>query len=337
MKHWYVWIGLTLLAASCFEVDEAVPPYALPADVDTLSIQSSIYQNQHYFDLGTGSVVAENENNEWMLSFECADTGYHIRVNSSDFWGVAHSGSTKMDSVYTNLPELVWQQDKSDGNPDSTAVGNWVSFENAVPAYTRQVYLLGRYDGISYHLAKKLQFISVDQSGYAFLIGDPDASAADTIHVMKDDRYNSTQFSIQSNTLLQLEPAKDRWDVLFAQYFTILYTDDGIPAPYYVRGVLLNPSQVEAALDTTIHFLDMNYSTASQKSFSAAMDAIGHDWKSVTVDEASNSAEYKVRPGYTYIVNDTEDGLYKLRFKSFFSPTGIKGYPSIEYAKLDPE
>jgi hypothetical protein len=337
LKACFLFICLALAAVSCFEADEPVPPYVLPENVDTLSIQNSIYHYQVYFDFGSKSVISENENGEWILSFECADTAYHIRVNSSDLWGIAHTGSANLDSTYTETPDYEWRQDKSDGNPDSTAVGSWVSFTGGIPSYSNEVYLLGKYDGIDYNLAKKVQFVSVDEERYKFLIADPDKSNTDTIEVLKDNSYNCRQFSIETNEVLQLEPSKDQWDLLFSQYFTILYTDDSIPAPYYVRGALLNPNQVEATLDTTIHFLDVNYDNALQHNYSSAQDAIGHDWKSVTVDEASNSAEYKVRPGYTYIVRDTNNELYKFRFKSYFNKSGVKGYPSIEFAKLDPE
>jgi len=337
LTGWFIWVFLALLTASCFEEDKPVPPYALPPDIDTLSIQNSIYHYQIYFDFGSGGIVSQNLNSDWALSFDCADAGYHIRVNSSDFWGMAPTGSTNLDSVYTDDPDYDWLQDSSSGHPDSTAVGEWVSFDQVEPTYTNEVYLLGRYDGIGYNLAKKVQFKSVSETVYTFLIADPDQSQADTIEVIKDDRYNYTQFSLDNNEVVQLEPEKDRWDILFAQYFTILYTDEGDPAPYYVRGALLNPNQVEAALDTLTHFLDVNHTNALQKNFSSAQDAIGHDWKSVTVDESSNSAEYKVRPGYTYIVRDTNNDLYKLRFKSYFNASGIKGYPSLEFASLDPE
>lgn len=336
LKGFGIWIFFMLTAVSCFEVDQPVQPYALPAGVDTLSIQNSIYDYQVYFDFSTGAVVAENENSRWALSFECNDSAYHIRVNSSDLWGICHTGSTDMGAVYTASPEYVWKADRSDGNPDSTAVGNWVSFNEGLPAYTNEVYLLGKYDGIAYNLARKLQFIAVNEESYTFLISDPELSAADTVQVLKDQRFNYIQFSIDGNQVIQLEPEKDGWDILFAQYFTILFTDDSIPAPYYVRGALLNPNQVEAALDTTIHFLDITYSTAVQNSYSSAQDVIGHDWKSVQVDEASNSAEYQVRPGYTYLVRDTNNDLYKLRFKSYFNKAGVKGYPSFEFAKLEP-
>jgi HmuY protein len=332
-----VLVFFMMTMVSCFEEDQAVPAYALPANVDTISIQKSIYEYQMYFDFSTGSVVSENENSEWILSFESADSGYHIRINSSDFWGLAPTGSDNMDSVFAQSPDYIWKHDTSDGNPDSTAVGSWVTFKDGVPAYSKEVYLLGKYDGIAYNLAKKVQFISVDEERYRFLISDPELSDPDTIDLIKDNRYSYTQFSAEDKSSIQLEPEKENWDILFEQYFTILYTDDGIPAPYYVRGVLLNPYQVEAALDTTIHFLDVTYSIALQNEFSSVQDYIGHDWKSVTVDEASNSAEYKVRPGYTYIVRDADNVLYKFRFKSYFNKSGVKGYPSLEYAKLSPE
>ena len=336
-KAYSILIFFVLTVVSCFEEDQAVPPYELPENVDSLSILHSIYHYQVYFDFSSGNVVAENENTEWVLSFECGESGYHIRINSSNFWGVAHTGSSKMDSIYSVNPDLIWKQDKSDGNPDSTAIGSWVSFEDATPKYTNEVYLIGTYDGIAYNLSKKVQFISVNEEAYTFLIGDPDGSDPDTIEVVKDKRVNYIQFSMEDNSTLQLEPDKEEWDILFSQYFTILYTDDSIRAPYYVRGVLLNPNLVEAALDSTINFLDVNYSNASQNIFFSSQDYIGHDWKSVTVDEASNSAEYKVRPGYTYIVRDANNVLYKFRFKSYFNKSGIKGYPSIEFAKLNTE
>jgi hypothetical protein len=329
-----VLIFFVLAAVSCFEEDQTVPPYQLPVDVETFSVQNSIYDYQVYFDFSSGTVVSENENSDWVLSFECSDSGYHIRINSSDFWGLAPTGSTDIESVFTPSQDYIWKQDRSDGNPDSTAVGPWVSFDNGIPGYTREVYLLGTYDGIGYNLAKKVQFISVNEEAYTFLIGDPEVSDPDTMVVIKDNGISYIQFSMEDKSSISLEPEKESWDILFQQYFTILYTDDSIPAPYYVRGVLLNPNQVEAALDTTIHFLDVNYSNAIQNTFSSAQDIIGHDWKSVTVDEASNSAEYKVRPGYTYIVRDANNDLYKFRFKSYFNTSGIKGYPSIEYARL---
>lgn len=330
-------IVFSLLLRSCFEEDQPVPPYIPPDDVDAVSIQNSIYTHQVYFDLSSGEIVAENENSVWVLGFECSADGHHLLINSSDFWGVANTGSANFDSAYYDNPTYVWKADKSDGDLDSTAVGDWLSFDNGIPVYSNEVYLIGRFDGISFEPIKKVQFIYVDDQSYKFKVAGLEESSGNTVLITKNENLNYVHYSFQNNKVMQLEPNKNDWDILFTQYFTILFTDDGIPAPYYVRGVLHNPNLVESVLDTTTGFSEINYSNASLNLFSNKQDAIGYDWKSVKVDEGSNSAEYSVRSGYTYIIRDTDADIYKLRFKSFFNDQGIKGYPSFEYSDLIPD
>ena len=77
---------LTMLMHSCFEEDQAVPPYVPPDNVETISIPSSIYTHQIYFDFSSGLIVAAHENTEWVLAFECLDTGFHIWINSAHLW-----------------------------------------------------------------------------------------------------------------------------------------------------------------------------------------------------------------------------------------------------------
>ncbi len=334
LKSFGILLFLAGFLVSCFEEDEAVPPYVPPDHVESVFIQNSIYTHQIYFDFSSGSIVAENNNSEWVLGFECLDTGFRIRTNSSDLWGIAHTGSTHMSLDFSDTGVYTWISDKADGNPDSTAVGAWVSATGGAAEYTREVMLLGQYDGISYQAVKKVQFIHVDELSYTFLVSDLEESLPDTVEVLKNKAYNHVYYSKENDELKCLEPPKDQWDILFTQYFTVLYTDDGIPAPYYVRGVWINPNSTGSALDTSNHFFDVNVSTALAYDFSSKQDAIGHDWKSVEVNEATNSAEYKVRPGYTYIIRDTAGDLYKLRFKSYFNSSGEKGYPSFEYSEL---
>lgn len=326
---------MAVVMVSCFEEDQAVPAYVPPENVTTLSIPYSIYTNQIYFDFNSGNIVAVNENTEWVLEFESTDTGMHIRINSSDLWGLAHTGSVDMSADYSEAADYTWLSDKSDGNQDSTAAGEWVSFYNGDAVYTNEVMLMGQFDGISHNVRKKVQFIEVDEMSYTFLVDNPQASQADTVRIVKNPDLNYLQYSFENHEVRFLEPDNNDWDLLFTQYFTVLFTDDGIPAPYYVRGVWLNPNLVESALDTLTHFIDISASNALNNEFSSKQDAIGHDWKSVRVDESSNSAEYKVRPGYTYIVRDTDGELYKLRFKSYFNESGVKGFPSFEFAKLE--
>lgn len=326
---------LILLCTACFEEDQAVIPYIPPDNIESISLPNNIYTDQVYFDFSSGQIASTNKNSDWALEFECGEFGYHIKTNTADYIMVARTGSTNIDSIFSDISEFIWRADKSDGNPDSTAVGEWLSFESDSPMYNNEVYIIGRFDGLSYTPLKKVQFIYMDDLSYKIRIGNLDEINTDTTLITKVNTINYIQFSFENNTTIQLEPQKDEWDILFTQYHTILYTEDSIRTPYFVRGVLLNPYNVDAALDSINRFEDINYSTAVQEYYINQLDAIGHDWKSVTVDQASNSAEYKVRPGYTYIIKDTNNDLYKMRFKSFFNDSGQKGYPSFEFAKLE--
>ncbi len=328
-------ILFTLLAKSCFEEDSPVPPYVPPDNVATLSTPHSMYTHQAWVNLGNSTVIAENEIDEWMLAFESADSGYHVRINSGGFYGLAHTGSTNFDSVFEDYKSYDWQADKADGNPDSTAVGDWVTFAEGDTNYSDEVMLAGKFDGINYIPVKKFQFIHVDDSTYRFITADPGGDGKDTVVIRKDDQYLQVYYSADSDETIFIEPPTDSWDLMFGQYLTILYTDDGIATPYYVRGVLTNPARVRAVLDTTLAFNEIDLARALTYDYPGAQDIIGHDWKSVTVDEGSNSAEYKVRPDHTYVISVEGTAYYKLRFKSYFNEEGLKGWATVEVAELE--
>ncbi len=324
------------MAVSCFKEDQAVPPYIPPENVETISLQSSLYEYQIYFDLNTGEIREENKNSAWELAFECGVNGWHIRINSSGYWGVAQTGSTNFDSTFSDKTLYTWAFDKSDGNPDSTAIGKWVNFDSGLAVYSNEVYLIGKYNGITYEPQKKVQFLHNDDNSYKFIVSGLNENNTDTVQVSKQDDFNYVHYSFHENRIMILEPDKNDWDILFTQYSSVLYTDEGVPTPYFVRGVLQNPYKTESILDTITDFNKIGYSYAEMSTFSIKQDAIGYDWKEVKVDEGSNSAEYKVRKGYTYIIKDTRSGFYKLRFTSYFNQSGIRGYPSFEFTKLLP-
>lgn len=324
----------TVLTYSCFEADQPVPPYFPSNNVTTIRIDKSIYDYQVYVDFGKGAISEEHENSSWVLRFLSSDSANIIRINTGDLWAATATGSINFDSIFSATADYAWLSDKSDGNPDSIAIRDWMT---DTANYTNEVFLIGQYTGTSYYAEKKLQFIYADRSIYTFRIADLDEDSADTIVITRNIDVNYMYYSIENNEVQQLEPKKEDWDIVFSQYYTILYTDDSLRAPYYVRGVLLNPYKVEAAIDSLNGFEDITYESACQLNFCEKQDAIGHDWKSVAIDQASNSAEYKVRPGYNYIIKDTNDILYKIKFKSYLSQSGIKGYPSFEYVKLEPE
>jgi hypothetical protein len=318
----------------CFEGDEKVSPH-IPGDELSFAFEKSIYFYQSYFDLGTNSIMAENGNAEWVLRFGARAGDWHVGVNSANYWGVYNTGSENPDSIPDNPEQDKWIFDHSSGDPDSSAFAGWVIFTEEDTTYTHHIYLLGSYDGISYKASWAVQLYHVDKTQYQFRIRAITGSAWQDFEIPKSPNYNYQHFTTSGGgKTVQIEPDQDLWDLQFTQYGSIIFTDEGEPTPYYVRGVLLNRHIVSTSVDSVNAFANITFEHLSGYNFSRQQDFIGYEWKDVEVDVNSNTAVYTVRPDITYIIMDTEGFFYKFRFVSYYNDLGEKGFPVIEHLRL---
>ncbi len=330
----YIMLAISVLAAGCFEEDEKVPPH-VPGNEQSFTFEKSIYFTQSYFDLGTNSILAENGNDEWVLRFGSRAEDWLIGINSGNYWGAFDTGSDDPDSIPPDPEQDKWKFDHSSGHPDSTAFAGWVVFTEEDTSYTGHIYLIGNYDGISYKPSWAIQFYHVDESCYRFRIRAIAGEAWMEFEIPKSPFYNYRHFTTSGGgKLVQIEPDQDLWDLQFTQYGSIIFTNEGEPYPYYVRGVLLNRYMVSAAIDTVKAFADITFEDIGGYTFSRQQDFIGYEWKDVEVDVNSSTAVYTVIPGITYIIMDTEGFFYKFRFVSYYNDRGEKGFPVIEHLRL---
>lgn len=336
MKAFYkiiIPLVILFLMNSCFEEDEKLPPYI--SNVELFEIPYSIYTTNVYFDLSSGEIVKSHENNEWDIAFQTGADDHRIIVNSSDLLQLTNVGSINFENYTALSGEEEWLYDASSGVADSSATGIWVDTTNSTKQYSNNLYLLGKESGLSFEVIRKLQFIHVDQTHYRILHGSLESAIPDTLNIEKDTTYNFVGFSFRNgNVLVNFEPPKNDWDIVFKQYLSTLYTTDGIATPYSVRGVIINSNKVEVARDTSSNF-EMFAPLIQSYEYSTRWDFIGWEWKDVTVDEESNTAIYKADPTKIYIIKDTEGDYYKLHFISFYNTSGVKGYPTFEFIKLN--
>jgi hypothetical protein len=330
----YILLAMTALLGSCFEEDKPVPAH-VPGDEQSFEFEKSIYNIQSFFDLGTNSIVSENGNSDWVLRFAARTGDWHVGINSADYWGVYHTGTTNPDSIPDN-PELSkWIFDHSSGDPDSSAFAGWVEFTEFDTSYTEEIYLLGKYDGITYKATWSLQLYMVSDSLYKFRMRAVTANEWMEFEIPKSSIHNYQYFTTTAQgKMVEIEPDQDLWDLQFTQYGSIIFTDEGDPTPYYVRGVLLNRHIVSAAVDSVTPFANISFEDIAGYNFSRQQDFIGYEWKAVEVDVNSNTAVYTVRPGITYIILDTEGFFYKFRFISYYNDLGEKGFPIVEHLRL---
>lgn len=337
-------LSLAILLSACFKEDEKIPAHD-PGDVETAIVDLTaviednvyLYRYQKYFDLNSGQVVSGNMKKEWDLGFECSPEGWHIILNTASFMITSGTGSDDFNATI-DTTGFKWYFDKSDGNLDSTAIGEWFTWSqpDSNKLYTNEVYVIDRgYDELgNLRGLRKIVFLSLEDDEYIFKFANMDGSGEITDTVTKDPVFNFMCYSFDNGGQeLYLEPPKYNWDLLFTQYTTMLYTNEGDPYPYLVTGVLSNRLDVEVARDTLMDFQSINRNSVNQMEFTTIQDEIGYDWKDVVGDPSSGSITYVIIEGLNYVVRDQEGFFYKLRFISFYDK-GVKGYPTFEYQKL---
>ncbi len=321
-----------ILLQSCFKEDEKVPGHPSgDLRTDTLGM-TQYYVYQLYYDLGSGQVMASNSKEAWDLGFECSSDGYRLILNTANFMKVSDAGPLSFPQTL-DTANRSWHFDKSDGNPDSNAIGKWFDVVLGDTISKKHIYLLDRgMDQYGDPLGfRQLIIDSLKHNTYFFRIAWLDGSNPQSYAVQKDSTRNYIHFTFRFGGSVQvLEPPKDEWDLLFTQYTTLLFTNTGEPYPYLVTGVLLNPSGVSAAKDTTQAFLSFTMADAAGLTYSTALDIIGYDWKYYDFDASS----YTVMTDRFYALLDTEGYSYKLRFIGFYNQSGEKGFPVIEFQEL---
>ena len=323
---------LAVLLSSCFKKEDAIPAGEWKGQAFVFT--QSIYDGEYYYSLAHNEIVNQVSLDSWDISFENGANGWHIRINSGNLIGITNTGITNFDETSFNLKNASWLYDTSNGNPDSTAVGKWVDTTSFPHTYTNNVYLLGKYNGSSYVPYTKLVFTEVTDTSYTFSYASLDNTNSHTTTLKKEGDYNQLYFSISANKQVTIEPEKQDWDMLFTPYYTTLYTDAGVPTPYIVRGVLINPYKVEVALDTVADFFAIDKSYVAGENFKTDLDVIGYNWKAVQINEQANTAVYSVRANYSFFIKNSSGDVYKLKFMSYTNSIGTDGYPTFIFQKL---
>jgi len=329
MRYLSLILALFLSLQSCFKEEEMIPPHEQGDLEEGQAGLGAQYENQVYFDLNTGEDVSSNAISNWDLSFESNSGGWIIRLNSAKFMLAGNSLDT-LFSADLNMDDLEMKFDKSDGDPDSTAIGKWYVITEDSTWSHRYVYLVDRgvnQEGSSLGQKK----VQIDMLGEYFQVryANQDNSGDTTVLIMRDPAMDQVYYSFDEG-MVDIAPQPDQWSLLFTRYTTMLVTDEGEDYPYLVVGVLLNPNEVVAARDTIHHFMDMNADDITGLEYTSQADVVGYEWKYYNFD----AGVYTIVPEMNYVIRDRDGYFYKFRFVDFYSDEGVKGYPSFEFVRL---
>lgn len=317
----FSWLLIFILSA-CRKPEIAVKP-AQRGDVIASSIDmGSDYKQQIYFSLSQNAVISTNLKTSWDIGFENIPEGFHLVTNSAKAMSVCNTGKTDFYAVNDTLGfGKTRSYDSPTGNMDSTAFGDW--------RIEHPVYLVDRgYNEAGVHQGfKKMQIISLQSNSYTFKVADVSGKNELSCVVQKNKLKNFVHFSFTSHSVVNIEPDKNTYDLLFSQY-THLYQNPF--STYLVTGVLINPHHVKVATVSDIPFNNISINDTLSHTFKVQQNTIGFDWKTFNF----TTSTYTVDLSKCYIIKDAKGYFYKLHFIDFYNSSGVKGHPKMEFKKI---
>lgn len=320
-------LSAALLFASCEKVDTPVSlPQKGEAEYGIVEMGED-YVDQVFFDFETGRVVHMSQINSWHLAFEAATDGYHVFMNGGADVLVYNTHETDFSKV-TTAPansSAEWLFDRSCGLPDSTGYGDWRANGNLSK---NEIYIVKLNATYNSNNLKKFRIVSGGSNAYVIEYADMNEGITHVMSIPKDANYNFSYFTFDDGgKVIQPDPPKNTWDIVFTRYRIIYYDLDNFP--YMVNGVLTNPYKTTAAKDSVTAYAELEGEKILTMNYSNHRDVIGYDWKRYNF----TTERFEIQKANNYVVRNRNGQYWKLRFTDFYNKQGIKGSPSFEYQR----
>jgi len=312
--------------------------------------------NQVYVDLG-GKAMYEVKRNSWDLAFDSSGE-FRVRLNGSVYMaagvikGVNAIDDVREDNTIREMKNVVKigtfdpanlaYIDDPSGDPSKTAISaisdidanNKVylvnmGFDPGMDAVEPgSVLVTGKERGW-----KKVRILK-REGGYLLQYADINDSTHKEVMIPKSPGFNFTFFSFNTNSIVQVEPSKTKWDLNFT-VFTNKVDQAGDPKGSYGYSdfIVHNSYGGVKAYKVIIPAGDKNFYKAynlqsvDESALSNDFTTIGGTWREV----ANAKVLYK---NVFYVIKDAKGHYYKMRMLDFFNEKGDRGYPKFEYALL---
>ena len=349
-------LSLALVATACNNDDEPLIPASEGAVLD-IEVGGETQPNQVFVDLSTDQQTVVNRGT-WDVAFY-SGTEFVVMLNSSASAMARSTGKTEIadvtaadidgfedqldiDAIFGTLfappPYPPWLNesatwiDDPEGDLTETAIESISVSETA-----NEVYYVSR--GTDPNGVKRGAFlikVTHDGTAYTLEYQEVGGTQALTQTVDKDPAFNSVFFNFDTG-VINVEPAKDQWDIAFTVFVGKLDVGGGLLIPYSLNDVVIQNrfetqvAVVEIGLDDVLldEFDSFAMGDVSGLTFSTVQNFIGTDWR--TVASPTPGSVTGVREDRFYVIQDAGGNTYKLLFTQMLSESGERGFPEILY------
>lgn len=280
------------------------------------------YLNQKYYSLSNNEQATAGAK-DWHVAF-CAlgqQPGMSIRFNSLN--GVLRLlPNADVEAPITSIDTSGWANEAQLVDMDSNY---FVGAFDQNAGNSQVDYSWGEYNQSTHKLSPKRIFgaqmggdfyaihfgLSAQTKTYHityYKLGETDSVTYDlnyTPYMSKNYVYTN----LFDQSILDLEPKANTWDLFFGQY----YTNVGGGMLYPVAGVLNNlKTEVAKVIDTD----PANYTRTGTEEYSINNNVIGYTWK------AAGQGGVTIADTVVYFVKATDGAIWKVRFTDFISGGG---------------
>jgi hypothetical protein len=302
--------------------------------------------DQVYVDL-SDEMVTKVRRDSWDLGFYGGDD-FRVGINGSIYMAVKNLGVTNIDAV-TQASVQAFQSQVAIGtfdpaNEDYIDAPNGLIGGTAIDAISsnnddNKVYLVnlgykvGTINPPAGSVAitgdargwKKIRVLR-NGNGYTLQYADLNSTTHQEVTIPKNAAYNFTFFSFTTNSIVNVEPEKAKWDLNFTVFTNVI---DGAGSYGYSDFVLSNIKagiKVYRISSTPISYANFTKANVNDASFQDDQRVIGADWRDVFTGMAYNDR--------FYVLKDSDGNYYKIRMLGFLNDGGLRGYPKFEYKLL---
>jgi hypothetical protein len=297
----------------------------LKAQTNDTIVMGASYANDVFYSMESGIVKTEPRNN-WDLGFYTNRWSAGIIIN--DGIGVKLFTYPKGDITAWN-------------SIDTAGMSQWINLYNSDTiwedgAFNRNAlghpdYGWGTYNMVSHDVVGDSLYIFQSADGslkkiwierknsvantFYFKYADIDGQneVSETLNVTPYESKLFVYYSLTNHVIVDREPEKTSWDLLFSKYAAIVYDSEGIPSYYLVVGATSNVTDsISRNYPVAADFEDWTITP-----FNGNKTTIGHDWKSFNM----GSFSWEIADSLTFFVKNTKGDIYKMAL-DYFSGSG---------------
>jgi len=277
-----------------------------------------------YFSLADGTVKTVNRS-DWDIAFSVPVQSATVLINEGAEVELYCVGdTTDWETINENTISSLRQRfnDKSgwnigafnlNSNPADPFNFGWGHYNMADHnVYGDSIYVIKLTNGIlkKFYYRKRIGSNATHLLSWANLDGSEPVNAT-VVATSYVGTRNFIHYSIVNQEIVEVEPLKDQWDLLFTRYVVQIPAGPGVIMNYSFTGVLSN-SGVEVARVSGIPPESALESDASG-GYSGDADIIGFDWK--VSDPVTH--EVSLADSVSYFIQSVDSVKYQLYFTGY--------------------